>query len=71
MKYGEGENQWQDICEIFENFGHGWAPEIWNGRLDHGKKFHEAHDLLSQEFNKYFLNKKTDVNRNLNQRIQI
>lgn len=62
LQVGDGENQWQDICEVFEDFEYGWTPEIWNGHLDHGKKFHEAHELLSQEFKKYFQSKKSVSN---------
>lgn len=65
LQIGDGENQWQDICEVFDDFEYGWTPEIWNGHLDRGIKFHEAHTLLSNEFKKYFYRKQSVSNPTL------
>lgn len=54
LQVGEGEINWQEICEVFSEYEYGWTPEIWNGHLDHGIKFFEAHDLLNKEFKRYF-----------------
>jgi len=64
IQIGDGENQWQDICEVFEDFEYGWTPEIWNGHLDGGEKFYEAHDRLNAQFMYYFEKKKINARKN-------
>ncbi|PMB02577.1 hypothetical protein CEN49_25280 [Fischerella thermalis CCMEE 5273] len=53
LQVGEGEINWQEVCEVFSDYSYGWTPEIWNGHHDHGKKFYEAHEKLNDEFRKY------------------
>lgn len=65
LQVGKGEINWQEICEVFDDYEYGWTPEIWNGHMDHGEKFYEAHDQLNQEFIWYFENKKAILVKNL------
>ena len=53
LQVGDGEINWQEVCEVFSDFQYGWTPEIWNGHHDHGEKFFEAHERLNMEFKKY------------------
>lgn len=63
LQVGDGEINWQEICEVFEDYEHGWTPEIWHGHLDHGEKFYEAHERLSNEFQKHFLKQAANCTR--------
>lgn len=53
VQVGEGEINWAEVCETFADYQFGWTPEIWNGHLDHGRKFVQAHRLLAEEFRRY------------------
>lgn len=53
IQVGDGEMDWQEICEVFADHQHGWTPEIWNGHHDHGAKFWDAHRRLAGEFAKF------------------
>jgi N-acetylneuraminate synthase len=53
LQVGQGEIDWQEVCEVFSDYEHGWTPEIWNGHHDHGAHFHEAHALLAGEFRRF------------------
>ena len=50
---GEGDINWQEVCEVFHDHKYGWTPEIWNGHHDNGQKFCEAHAKLNMEFAKF------------------
>jgi sugar phosphate isomerase/epimerase len=50
LQIGEGEINWDEICEVFSDHKYGWTPEIWNGHYDHGERFFEAHRRLNRKF---------------------
>jgi N-acetylneuraminate synthase len=53
VQVGDGEIDWQEVCEVFAEHEHGWTPEIWNGHHDRGEKFCAAHRNLSREFARF------------------
>jgi len=52
LHIGEGDINWNQVCEVFQNYQYGWTPEIWNGHHNNGVKFFEAHNRLNEEFKK-------------------
>lgn len=57
LQVGEGDINWQEVCEVFHDHKYGWTPEIWNGHHDNGQKFCEAHAKLNMEFAKFLSSK--------------